>query len=1008
MSHNLPSKSASFFRFFVIGLLGSMLKFRVWHSQFCKKRGFLMKKILYIARTDIKNIVTNPAAIIVIAALAFLPSLYAWLNIAASWDPYANTQGVSVAVVSLDEGAEIQDEEINIGDEIVVSLTKNDKLGWQFVSEDDAIDGVKSGEYYAAIVIPRDFSEKLTSVISDDIQKPRLEYYINEKVNAISPKVTGSGASAIVENIRANFVEEANQAVMTIFNTLGIELEENHVDIENMRDKLFELEEALPDLQAQLRLAQRDLDLADFSIDKAHDGLDRINDIDDRAKRLNNDLERVLKESQDSVDSTIESITKKLKSSQDTFRKIPDSTSEIAKKGEDLDSLIASLHERQDGLDDVSQRVNEIYEFLKEYDQNWKDSSTIVEMMGRLKENEQSLRNTSQELQQIIDKFQNGGHPTVEQLGNIRDRVQGMIENTDKIIADYNDVILPRLKELAQSFKDRANSIDNIINLNNQAIALIDELLAGGDPANNAGILDQLDKIAQQIGGIIGADTSFIQDAIKGVQQGTTEGLKLAKEQLELSNNSLRKLQDRLNAFEKDVERLDERMQDAFKRIQEAQQDLLHAVRLLEDAAQNPEGSIKALEAAVSLLNSSADAMQNMYDGLGRFQDFVDSDTVTNEINRLLDFRNKLENTKDSLDNMIDRIENTKDSGRKVLDNIDESAMNMVNSLQDMIDYINNELGPKYKDLTNSGIDTLHDITKVLNDVNGKIPKVRDGLEKIRDGVGVGQEKLDYINEHFPEAAEAIENAADRIREIEEKGDLDDFINMLRNDPSRVSDFFAEPVILDEHKLYPIPNYGSAMNPFYTTLSLWVGALLMVSSLKVDVERKERFKSYQTYFGRLITFLMIGIAQSFIVAMGDIFILKAFVVDKLFFVIFAIIISISFVTIVYTFVSVFGNTGKVLAIILMVMQLGGSGGTFPIQMAPEFFQRIHAFLPFTHAISLLREAVGGTVWSVAAVHIAYLIVYMLLAITVGVGLKQFFNRSSDKFMEKAQKSKIVI
>ena len=166
-------------------------------------------------------------------------------------------------------------------------------------------------------------------------------------------------------------------------------------------------------------------------------------------------------------------------------------------------------------------------------------------------------------------------------------------------------------------------------------------------PSNNAGLLEQLDKIAEQIGTIIGADTSFIQDAIAGAQQGTTEGLKIAKEQLELTNNSLRKLQDRLNAFEQDVERLDELLQDAFSRIQQAQQDLLHTVRLLEDAAQNPEGSIKVLEAAVGLLNSSADAMQNMYAGLGRFQDFVDSDTVTNEINRLLDFRDKLENTKD-------------------------------------------------------------------------------------------------------------------------------------------------------------------------------------------------------------------------------------------------------------------------------------------------------------------------------------------------------------------------
>lgn len=968
-----------------------------------------MKKILYIVRTDIKNIITNPAAIIVIAALAFLPSLYAWLNIAASWDPYANTQGVSVAVVSLDEGTDIRNEDINIGDEIVVSLTKNDKLGWQFVSEEDAIEGVKSGDYYAAIVIPRNFSEKLTSVLTDDIEKPRLEYYINEKVNAISPKVTNSGASGIVENIRANFVEEANKAVMTIFNTLGLELEDNHVDIENMRDSLFELEEALPELQSQLRLAQRDLDLADFSIDKAQDGLDRINDIDARAKKLNSDLERVLKDSQSSVDSTIQAITKDLQASQDTFRNVPNTTSEIAKKGEDLDSLIASLRERQNGLDDVSDRVNEIYEFLKDYDQQWKESASIVEMMGRLKDNEQALRKTSDELQQMIDKLNNEGTIGAQQLENMTKTLQNLIASTDQLLADYNSVVVPRIAELITSLEQRAKDMDAIIKKNNEIIATIDDMLAT-NTLDNSALLKQLNELLDLVG--TGIDVQGIRDSIQStidnIQSGADNALTTAKTTLVSVNDSLLLLQTRINSLREDAKRLDARFKESFARLQQAQKDLLHSVRLLEDAAKNPEKAVALLETAKKLTTSSAEAMNSMYAALGRFQDFVDSDVVTNEINRLINFRDKLENAKESLDNMISRIENTKETSANVIDKIDTMALNMVDSLQDMIDYINNELGPKYKSLTNSGIDSLQEITKVLDSVNGKIPKVRDGLDKIRQGVGVGQEKLDYVNDHFPEAAEAIGAAADRIREIEEKGDLEDFITMLRNDPSRVSDFFAEPVILDEHKLYPIPNYGSAMNPFYTTLSLWVGALLMVSSLIVDVERKDRFKSYQTYFGRLITFLMIGIAQSFIVAMGDIFILNAFIVDKLFFVLFAIIISISFVTIVYTLVSVFGNTGKVLAIILMVMQLGGSGGTFPIQMAPAFFQRIHAFLPFTHAISLLREAVGGTVWSVAAVHIGYLVAYMLLAITVGVGLKQFFNRSSDKFMEKAKKSKIVI
>src|SRR5690625_4505738 len=120
-----------------------------------------MKNILLIAKRDFKNIVSNQAAMIVILALIFLPSLYAWFNIKASWDPYANTEDVMVAISSLDEGAVVQDKEVNIGDEVIVNLSENDELGWTFVSEEEAIKGVEQGEYYAAIVIPEDFSEKL-------------------------------------------------------------------------------------------------------------------------------------------------------------------------------------------------------------------------------------------------------------------------------------------------------------------------------------------------------------------------------------------------------------------------------------------------------------------------------------------------------------------------------------------------------------------------------------------------------------------------------------------------------------------------------------------------------------------------------------------------------------------------------------------------------------------------------------------------------------------------------
>ena len=135
-----------------------------------------MRNAFRIFRRDMKRLLRNPAAILVLIGVSILPSLYAWFNIAANIDPYANTSGIKVAVANLDTDATHDDLTINAGSQIIDQLKENDQLGWTFVSKDAAIEGVKSGEYYAAIIIPQDFSESLLSVLSGKIETPELEY----------------------------------------------------------------------------------------------------------------------------------------------------------------------------------------------------------------------------------------------------------------------------------------------------------------------------------------------------------------------------------------------------------------------------------------------------------------------------------------------------------------------------------------------------------------------------------------------------------------------------------------------------------------------------------------------------------------------------------------------------------------------------------------------------------------------------------------------------------------
>lgn len=173
-----------------------------------------MKNIFWIFRRDLKRISGNFVAVIVILGMCIVPALYAWFNIAANMNPYENTSGIHIAVANCDAGTENESiGSLNAGESMIENLKENDTLGWVFTDEDKAVSGVRSGEYYAALIIPEDFSEDLVSVLSGEIQRPKIKYYLNEKKNAIAPKVTDTGATTIQQEVNATFVSVATEAV---------------------------------------------------------------------------------------------------------------------------------------------------------------------------------------------------------------------------------------------------------------------------------------------------------------------------------------------------------------------------------------------------------------------------------------------------------------------------------------------------------------------------------------------------------------------------------------------------------------------------------------------------------------------------------------------------------------------------------------------------------------------------------------------------------------------------
>ena len=185
-----------------------------------------VKKSFQIFKRDVLRLLRNPVAMVITIGVCIIPSLYAWYNIAANWDPYGSTAGVKIAVANEDEGTSNElVGELNAGEQTMDELKKNHDLGWVFTDADEAEEGVRRGDYYAAIVIPRNFSEKLTSMLTGDFEQPKISYYVNEKKNAIAPKVTDTGAETIEEQINETFVSTVSKTLVAQAKELGVDLD---------------------------------------------------------------------------------------------------------------------------------------------------------------------------------------------------------------------------------------------------------------------------------------------------------------------------------------------------------------------------------------------------------------------------------------------------------------------------------------------------------------------------------------------------------------------------------------------------------------------------------------------------------------------------------------------------------------------------------------------------------------------------------------------------------------
>lgn len=708
-----------------------------------------MKNIISIFKRDLKKIFTNTMAIILVVGIVALPSLYAWFNIYANWDPYGKTGNMMVAVANEDEGTSFKDINIAIGDSIVSNLKGNNSIDWQFVSKDEAIKGVEAGDYYAAIEIPAGFSKNLASIVTSNYEKPEIVYYANEKKNAIATKITDK----VVQTVQLTVNESFISTVVTVMSAvLGSALE-----------------------------------------------------------------------------------------------------SDQATGGNSFEYLKGEVSQAQDSLSALQNSVDSF-------------SKLMNVMMGI---------NTSI---------------------NQKD-VKSLLESTGKLVDDTKSTV-----EITQ--------------------------------ATASTMLSSMGEIMTSTGETLDSLSNTVRD--------------LSKLDYESAQASIDVLEGNITT------------------IKAAIDEVIDALTSLNDSLSQP----------IAELTSVISQLKNVSNSLGDVKKLLANISLTDMRPTLIEVSDKLS----ELSGTLKGIES-----------------NYTKNIQ-----------PKLKENVTSLLATLTDLSAIIESVNKDTPQINTMSDTLKESVGAGDDMITTLSKMLSNMNNQLTKLYNSIDALSNSQIVNAIVNITGENAENLGDFIASPVSVKNKKIYGIENYGSAMAPFYSTLAIWVGAVMVSALIKTNIKKRKeiapKLKNSEKFFGRGLLYIAIAIFQSLIICLGDLYFLKIQCFYPLKFVFVGVLAGIVYSFFVYSLVYTFGDIGKAISVILLVIQIGGSGGTFPIDVTQNFFVAINPYLPFTFVIEAMRECICGTYENNYWIYILKLLVYVVAALIIAFPVKAIVKKPITFFEKRTEET----
>lgn len=310
-------------------------------------------------------------------------------------------------------------------------------------------------------------------------------------------------------------------------------------------------------------------------------------------------------------------------------------------------------------------------------------------------------------------------------------------------------------------------------------------------------------------------------------------------------------------------------------------------------------------------------------------------------------------------------------------------------------------------------ISTLDRTISVMEPLMQSMSSMLNGVSPVLDSADVTVSELEasllQMQKVFRASADKIDGIIDKVEAVDAEDRLAVLIDLLGGDPGAYAEFFSSLVDVDVEEVYSVASYGAAMAPFYSVLAIWVGGVILVSILKTHIDRKKfpEATEAQAFFGRFILFFLIGQMQAAVIVAGDIFLLNCQPVHPWLMWISAAVTSFVFELFIYALTISFGDIGKAIVVVIMVLQIAGSSGSYPIEILPPVFGKIYKFFPFPHAINAMREALCGTYRHDFVIYLAYLLIFAVVALAIGLLIRKPFLGMNNFVSEKIEETEVL-